>query len=32
MQNELSIFNPQNIDNLPMATRWAIQKQGGDQI
>lgn len=32
MQNELSIFNSQNIDNLPMTTRWAIQKQGGEQI
>lgn len=26
MQNELSIFNPQNIDNLPMTTRWPFSR------
>lgn len=30
--NELSIFSTDNIDNLPMASRWQIQKQGGEAI
>lgn len=30
--NELSIFDRDNIDNLPMATKWAVQKQGGEKV
>lgn len=32
MSNEISIFKTQNIENLSAATRWAIQKQGNEQI
>ncbi|EHR0727123.1 hypothetical protein [Listeria monocytogenes] len=32
MNNEVSIFNPENSSNLPMMTRWAIEKQGNEQI
>jgi Neuraminidase (sialidase) len=31
MNNELSMFDSNNIDNLPMATKWAIQKQGAEK-
>ncbi|MBO1308657.1 hypothetical protein JZO70_20960 [Enterococcus sp. 669A] len=32
MDNHLSIFDRSNTDNLPMATKWAIQKQGGEKV
>lgn len=32
MDNQLDIFDRSNTDNLPMATKWAIQKQGGNEI
>lgn len=30
--NELSAFNPENASNLPMTTRWQLEKQGGEEI
>lgn len=32
MTNELSLFDNNNLDNLPMATKWAVQKQGNQKI
>ncbi|MFW3578365.1 hypothetical protein ACN9KL_07970 [Vagococcus fluvialis] len=32
MNHEISIFNPENSSSLPMTTRWAIEKQGNEQI
>ncbi|WP_086445477.1 hypothetical protein [Candidatus Enterococcus lemimoniae] len=32
MDNELSMFNQDKIDNLPRATKWALQKQGADEV
>jgi hypothetical protein len=32
VDNQLSIFDRGNTDNLPTTTKWAIQKQGGEKI